>query len=83
MSGKAKKWLAILAALGITSSGVVAYLHYLAGAFPNVHWLQIACTTVAGGIGLLTTYYNISIKNPDPNAGKLPAPPEPDARTKQ
>ena len=83
MSGKAKKALAILAALGITASGVVDFLNHVMSTFPNPK-LHMICSGVITLIGLAVAVFPVSIKKPEGavDADKTPAE-SPNARTKQ
>jgi hypothetical protein len=77
MSGKLKKTLAIIAALGITAGGVTEFLNHLVGVLPANTKLHATLVAVVAVIGLLTSYYNVSIKNPNtPPAGSVVIPPE-------
>lgn len=73
MSGKLKKLMAIIAALGITSSGVIAFLQHLQVAFPGNHKLGQVCAVLSTLIGLAVAYFPVSIKAPD-DSGKLQPP---------
>lgn len=82
MSGKAKRLLAILAALGITASGVVDFLNHVMSAFPNPK-LHMICSGIITAIGLAVAVFPVSVKNPNPvDLDKTPAE-SPSARTKQ
>lgn len=67
MSGKIKRVLAILAALGITGAGVMDFLGHVSTAFPHNHTLGAVCAALSTIIGVLVAYHPVSIK--DPNAG--------------
>lgn len=82
MSGKAKQALAILAALGITASGVVDLLNHIMATFPNPK-LHMICSGVITLIGLAVAVFPVSVRNPNPvDTDKTPAE-SPNARTKQ
>jgi hypothetical protein len=78
MSGRMKKALATLAALGITASGVTEFLTHTMTAFPSVTWVHSVCAVLLTVLGLATSIFPVSVKNPDPASGAAP-----DARTKQ
>src|SRR6202012_3938199 len=80
MSGKMKKALAILAALGITASGVTEFLTHTMNAFPSVPWVHSACAVLLTVLGLATSIFPVSVKRPD---GETEPAPTPVARTKQ
>ena len=73
MTGKMKRLMAILAAVGITADGIVEFLTHVMKAFPDNKWVHGAGTIAVTVIGLLVAYHPISIK--DPNAGKPELPP--------
>lgn len=75
MSGKLKKALAILAALGITASGVVEFLTHVMSVFPANKYVHAICTAVVTIIGLAVSIYPVSIKLPDDSPDKKPAMP--------
>lgn len=82
MSGKAKQALAILAALGITASGVVDLLNHVMATFPSPK-LHMICSGIITLIGLAVAVFPVSVKNPNPvDLDKTPAE-SPSARTKQ
>lgn len=82
MSGKAKKALAILAALGITTSGVIDFLNHVMSTFPNPK-LHMICSGVITLIGLAVAVFPVSVKNPNPVDADLTPAETPAARTKQ
>lgn len=79
MSGKLKRLLAILAALGITASGTIEFLGHVTAAFPQSHTLGSVCAAISTVLGLLVAYHPVSIKAPNQPQGLQ----QPDARTKQ
>jgi protein-S-isoprenylcysteine O-methyltransferase Ste14 len=68
MSGKLKRLMAILAALGITAGTATTFLTNVMHTFPGNKYVVGACTLLVGAIGLLVSYHPVSIK--DPNADK-------------
>lgn len=70
MSGRAKKWLAILAATGITASGITDLLNHLMSAFPNPK-LHLVCSAIITLIGIAVAVFPVSIKAPDETAAQV------------
>jgi hypothetical protein len=66
MSGKVKKILAILAALGITAGTATTFLTNVMHTFPSNRAVVGACAAIVWIIGMLVAYHPVSIK--DPNA---------------
>lgn len=71
LKGDTKKLLAILAALGITASGVVDFLNHLMAVVPNPK-LHMVCSAVITVIGLAVAIFPVSIKNPAPAKMDVP-----------
>lgn len=72
MSGKVKKILAILAALGITASGVTEFLTHVMSVFPASKALHAICAGAVTVIGLLVSIFPVSVKLPDDSPDKKP-----------